>query len=55
MDLTTTIPYRVIEYNGKPLFRPDVIRSHLAAFSLPERIEPLRESDLPAQASHDFR
>ena len=27
---------------AKPLFRPDVIRSHLAAFSLPDRIEPLR-------------
>jgi hypothetical protein len=27
---------------AKPLFRPDVIRSHLAAFSLPARIEPLR-------------
>jgi len=27
---------------AKPLFRPDVIRSHLAAFSLPERVEPLR-------------
>ncbi|HPM83476.1 MAG TPA: Eco57I restriction-modification methylase domain-containing protein [Candidatus Anammoximicrobium sp.] len=27
---------------AKPLFRPDVIRSHLAAFSLPARVEPLR-------------
>ena len=27
---------------AKPLFRPDVVRSHLAAFSLPDRIEPLR-------------
>ncbi len=27
---------------AKPLFRPDVIRSHLAAFSLPDCIEPLR-------------
>lgn len=27
---------------AKPLFRPDVIRSHLAAFSLPERVETLR-------------
>ena len=27
---------------AKPLFRPDVLRSHLAAFSLPGRVEPLR-------------
>ncbi|MCL4203200.1 MAG: Eco57I restriction-modification methylase domain-containing protein [Pirellulaceae bacterium] len=27
---------------AKPLFRPDVVRMHLAAFSLPSRIEPLR-------------
>ena len=28
--------------DAKPLFRPDVLRSHLDAFSLPERVEPLR-------------
>ena len=27
---------------AKPLFRPDVLRSHLDAFSLPERVETLR-------------
>jgi hypothetical protein len=27
---------------AKPLFRPDVLRSHLDAFSLPERVEALR-------------
>ena len=27
---------------AKPLFRPDVLRTHLAAFELPEDIEPLR-------------
>ena len=27
---------------AKPLFRPDVLRTHLEAFVLPEWVEPLR-------------
>ena len=32
----------VLSVDAKPLFRPDVLRSHLDGFTLPERIEPLR-------------
>ncbi len=32
----------VLPVDAKPLFRPDVLRSHLDGFTLPERIEPLR-------------
>jgi hypothetical protein len=31
-----------VPIEAKPLFRPDVLRSHLAAFQLPAHVDPLR-------------
>ena len=39
---TSNFNFPPVPVEAKPLFRPDVLRTHLEAFVLPEWVEPLR-------------